>query len=74
MDAKEIIRTIRVLHCARDLTRITPKLRSANPNSIGQTAGSAVERLDLTRLAQHLVDLVEVQFLEHDHLARILLQ
>ena len=31
-----------------------------------------MECLDLARLAQHLVDLVEMQFLEHDHLASIL--
>lgn len=34
---------------------------------------SPVENRYLARLAQHLVNLIEMQFLEHDHLAGILL-
>src|SRR5436190_23778345 len=32
------------------------------------------ERLDLARFAQHLVDLVEMHFLEQDHLAGVFLK
>ena len=58
---------------------------SAKPNKPSQTYAQAIEapsfnlpvspmeRFDLAWLAQHLVDLVEMQLLEHDHLARILL-
>ena len=56
---------------ARSTSRFTRRPRWSKPQD---PARSGLERRQITRPAQHLVDFVEVEFLQHDHLPGVLLQ